>query len=175
VIQSLAAAAKLVTMGTTDGQGHPHRPTRCARPGPSASLVVLGALWLVLWSASSAGAAAAPRLVAKPATGLHNGTVVQVTGARFKPHDHVFLVECLAVATGQGQCDISTATPATITAQGVLPRTRFKVLAGKIGSGSCGTTASNLKSCVINAGNANGGDTASAPIAFGAPKRAAKS
>ena len=103
---------------------------------------------------------------------LHNDRVVKVIGSGFKPHDHVFLVECLASATGQSQCDINTATPATITAKGVLPRTKFTVVSGKVGTGHCGTALSNLKACVINAGNANGGDTASTPITFAPPKRA---
>jgi hypothetical protein len=75
----------------------------------------------------------------------------------------VFLVECLAAAAGQSQCDIDTATPAAITANGVLPSTKFKVLTGKIGNGTCGTKPSTLKKCVINAGNSSGGDTATAP------------
>ena len=119
-------------------------------------------------------AAVAPKLVAKPATGLVNGKTVKVTGSGFTPNDQVFLVECLAVATGQGQCDISTATPATITAKGILPPTYFTVVTGKIGNKSCGTKQSNLKGCVINAGNAAGGDTATTPIAFKMPKKARK-
>jgi hypothetical protein len=127
-----------------------------------------------LLGVATATAATTPKLVAKPATALTKGKTVKVTGSGFKPHDQVFLVECLAVATGQGQCDVGTATPATITAKGVLPPTKFKVVTGKIGKGSCGTKASNLKNCVINAGNASGGDTASVPIAFKAPKRVSK-
>jgi len=112
--------------------------------------------------------------VAKPATGLTNHKMVKVTGSGFKPNDQVFLVECLAAATGQGQCDISTATPVSITATGVLPPTYFTVLTAKIANKTCGTKKSNLKNCVINAGNASGGDTATVPIAFKVPKRASK-
>ncbi|HEY3942152.1 MAG TPA: neocarzinostatin apoprotein domain-containing protein [Acidimicrobiales bacterium] len=132
-------------------------------------------LWaLVASQALPAAAAAKPQLHAVPATGLHRGSVVEVSGSGFRPRDQVFLVECLASATGQGQCDISTATPATISAKGVLPRTRFKVVTGKVGSGTCGTTTANRGRCVINAGNAKGGDTATVAITFAAPHRATK-
>jgi len=121
-----------------------------------------------------ATSATSPKLVAKPAVGLKKGSVVKVSGSGFKPHDQVFLVECLAVASGGSQCAINTATPVTITAKGVLPATKFKVVTGKVGNGTCGTKPSNLKSCVINAGNASGGDTATVKIAFKAPKKASK-
>ena len=110
-----------------------------------------------------------PALTAKPSVNLTNGATVKVSGTNFTPNDQVFLVECLATASGQGGCDTATATPVTITAAGLLPSSTFKVVTGKIGSGTCGTTASNLKSCVISAGNASGGDTATAPIRFQAP------
>jgi hypothetical protein len=57
----------------------------------------------------------------------------------------------------------------TITASGTLPSTNFNVVTGTIGSGTCGTSSSNLKSCALSAGNAVGGDSASAPISFRAP------
>jgi hypothetical protein len=134
-----------------------------------AAVLATGALGTI-----PAASATTPKLVVKPAVGLMKGKVIRVTGSGFKAHDQVFLVECLAVAAGQSQCDIDTATPATITANGVLPSTKFKVLTGKIGNGTCGTKPSTLKKCVINAGNASGGDTATAPIAFKAPKGTAK-
>ncbi len=154
-----ARQARLVGMGTS-------------RAAISEILLVVATLAIALWSALPASAVATPTLVVAPSTALHNDRVVKVIGSGFKPHDHVFLVECLASATGQSQCDINTATPATITAKGVLPRTKFTVVSGKVGTGHCGTALSNLKACVINAGNANGGDTASTPITFAPPKRA---
>ena len=115
-----------------------------------------------------AGAATHPRqhITVRPSIALRNGEVVRVQGAGFKPHDSVYLVECLAVAQGQSQCDIMTATPAKITARGVLPVTRFKVHTGKIGKGWCGTTPRNLAACAISVGTATGQDTASARIRF---------
>lgn len=112
---------------------------------------------------------ASPKLVVKPSTNLTKGQAVMVSGTGFTPNDQVYLVECLGNASGQNGCDISTATPVTITASGTLPSTSFVVVTGPVGSGTCGTSAANLNSCAISAGNAGGGDSASAPISFKAP------
>jgi hypothetical protein len=123
---------------------------------------------------TTAAATATPKVVVKPATGLTKGKIVKVTGSGFKPDDQVFLVQCLKNATGQNQCDISTATSATIAGTGVRPSTTFKVVTGKVGNGTCGTKISNLKNCVINVGNVSGSDAASTPIDFKAPKHGPK-
>ncbi len=131
--------------------------------------VVSGAVLagVVVFGAISGGAVTrGPRVIVRPSTGLRNHEVVRVSGSGFKPHDAVFLVECLATARGQGQCDIATATPATITAKGILRVTRFRVHTGKVGSGACGTSVKNARACAISVGNASGKDTGSARIAF---------
>ena len=110
-----------------------------------------------------------PHIVVVPSVGLHNHEFVKVRGAGFKPRDSVFIVECLATAKGQAQCDISTVVSATITAKGVLPLTRFKVVTGKVGSGRCGTTLKNLRACAVSVGNMRGQDSTSARIAFVKP------
>lgn len=110
-----------------------------------------------------------PKLVVSPATNLTKGEAVKVSGTGFTPNDQVYVVECMDNASGQSGCDIATATPVTITASGTLPSTNFNVVTGTIGSGTCGTSSSNLKSCALSAGNAVGGDSASAPISFRAP------
>jgi hypothetical protein len=112
---------------------------------------------------------ASPTLVVTPNVNLTKGETVTFSGTGFTPNDEVYLVECLANAGGSSGCDTATAAPVTISAEGVLPSTKFSVLTGKIGSGTCGTTASNLKSCAVSAGNASGGDSAVAPITFRAP------
>ncbi len=117
----------------------------------------------------SAAGAAGTTLTAKPNTKLVNDQVVKVKGQGFTPNDHVFLIECLATATGESGCDLSTATAVTIAANGKLPATSFMVVTGKIGTGKCGTTKGNIKKCVINAGNVSGGDTGTAPITFAVP------
>src|SRR5664280_500635 len=101
-----------------------------------------------------------------PATGLKNGSKVKVSGTGFKAGDHVYVVECLATSTSQAGCDLKTLKAATITASGVLHAFSFKVLTGKIGNGTCGTKASNLKSCAISVANASKGDSARVRITF---------
>jgi hypothetical protein len=52
-----------------------------------------------------------------------------------------------------------------------LKKTKFKIVTGTIGSGKCGTKASNLKSCAVSAGNISGKDTATFDIVFALPKK----
>ncbi len=120
---------------------------------------------------ATAGAAKkpVPRLVVEPSGSLRNKEVVRVRGINFTPKDSVFIVECLATAKGQNNCDTATATPAKITAKGQLPWTKFTVLTGAIGNGTCGTTRANAKSCAVSVGNIEGKDTASARITFVIP------
>ena len=101
-----------------------------------------------------------------PSTNLKKGQTVVVTGSGFTPGDHVFVLECLASVHSSAQCNLSTLKGATITAKGVLSATRIKVVTGKVGTGTCGTKASNKKSCVISVGNAAKGDAAIAHISF---------
>jgi hypothetical protein len=101
-----------------------------------------------------------------PVAGLKNGSSVKVWGTGFKPHDQVYVVECLATSKSQAGCDLKTLHPVKITATGVLPAFHFKVVAGKIGTGTCGTTAKNLKSCAISVANASKGDSGQVRITF---------
>jgi hypothetical protein len=114
----------------------------------------------------SAGASSGPKLTVTPSTNLKNGETVKVSGTGFKKGDSVYVVECLVKAKGGGQCNELGATPATISAKGVLAPTKFKVLTGTIGNGKCGTATANLASCDVSVGNASGGDSASFPIKF---------
>jgi len=132
-------------------------------------LVVVTSGW---WGAATADAAKrVPVLRVAPATGLTNGRSVVVSGKGFKAHDQVYIVECLATAKGGGQCNIAGVVPVTITAKGILPPTPFKVIAGSIANGRCGTTKANVRGCELSAGNATGGDSASVVITFKAPKK----
>jgi hypothetical protein len=101
-----------------------------------------------------------------PVKNLKNGSSVRVWGTGFKPHDQVYVVECLATSKSQAGCDLKTLHPVKITATGVLPAFHFKVVAGKIGTGSCGTKASNLRSCAISVANVTKGDSGQVRIAF---------
>ncbi len=106
------------------------------------------------------------RVIVKPSISLHRGQNVRVSGSGFKPHDHVYVVECLTSVRSSAQCNLATLKPETITGGGLLPVLTFEVRTGKIGTGTCGTKATNLKSCVISVGNAAKGDAAIAHIAF---------
>jgi hypothetical protein len=97
---------------------------------------------------------------------VKNGTTLTITGSQFTPGDSVYAVECLASATGETGCDTATATPITVGSDGTLPSTSFKAVTGKIGTGTCGTTASNLSACVIEVANPSGADAGAAPITF---------
>jgi hypothetical protein len=101
-----------------------------------------------------------------PVKNLRNSSKVRVSGTGFKPGDQVYVIECLATSTSEAGCDIKTLHPVKITAKGVLPAFNFKVVNGKIGTGTCGTKASNLKSCSISVANASKGDSARTRIAF---------
>ena len=108
-------------------------------------------------------------LNARPTLNLHNGQVVTVFGHGFIPRDHVYIVECLAGATGAASCDLHTLKAVTIRANGVLPATKFRVVTGKIGNRFCGTTRANLHSCTISVANVHKGDSKVVRIAFRLP------
>jgi hypothetical protein len=136
-----------------------------------AALLSTGVLTSGLVNVTSANAAAKPKLVVTPSTGLTNHKSVTVSGTGFKPKDQVYITECQATAKGEAGCDIFLAVPVKITAAGVLPKTKFKVATGTIGNGKCGTLASNLRKCAVSVGNASGGDSAVFKIVFAAPKK----
>lgn len=118
----------------------------------------------------ASAATSAPKLVVAPSASLRGGESVTVSGHGFKPGDSVYLVECLLSAKNSVGCDLATATPATISAKGLLPKTKFTIVTGTVGGGSCGVSKATLKTCAISVGNASGGDTAVARITFTAPK-----
>ena len=124
----------------------------------------------LLFAAPIAGAAKAkPHLVVTPSGSVKNNQVVKVRGLGFKAGDSIYLTECLATATGPAGCNIATATPVTVNAKGAFGWTKFKILSGTIGTGTCGTKKADLKSCAISAGNASGGDSAVFRITFVMP------
>jgi len=145
--------------------------TRTIRVVAVAALLSTGIVTSGLINVGGAGAAATPKLVVTPSTGLKNHSSVTVSGTGFKPKDSVYITECQANAKGEAGCNIDTAVPVTITSKGLLPKTKFKVITGTIGNGKCGTAASNLKKCAVSAGNVSGGDSAVFKITFAAPKK----
>ena len=145
--------------------------TRKIRVVAMAALLSTGILTSGLIAVTGANAAATPKIVVTPSTGLTNHKTVTVSGSGFKPKDQVYITECQATAKGEAGCDIFLATPVKITAAGLLPKTKFKVATGTIGNGKCGTTAANLRKCAVSVGNASGGDSAVFKIVFAAPKK----
>ena len=108
-------------------------------------------------------------LFVRPTFKLHNGQVVTVFGHGFIPRYHVYIVECLAGASGAAGCDLRTLKAVTIRANGVLPATKFRVVTGKIGSRFCGTTRANLRACTISVANVHKGDSKVVRIGFRLP------
>jgi hypothetical protein len=145
--------------------------TRKIRVVAVAGALSAGILTGGLMSVGGASAAATPKLVVTPSTGLTNHKTVEVSGTGFKPKDQVYITECQATAKGEAGCDIFVAVPVKISATGVLPKTKFKVVTGTVGNGKCGTTAANLRKCAVSVGNAAGGDSAVFKIVFAAPKK----
>jgi hypothetical protein len=140
------------------------------RVGLSVAVLAITGLSSGFATLGSASATTVPKLVVVPSTNLHNGEMVRVTGSGFTPGDSVYVVECLFSAKGAAGCNTLGAIPATISASGLLPKTTFKIITGKIGNGKCGTKTSNLKTCAMSAGNISGGDSAVARITFKAVK-----
>ena len=106
-----------------------------------------------------------------PSKNLKNKQTIKVSGAGFTPGDHVYLVECLVGSTSPSKCDLKTLKAATIAADGTLKTTSFKVVTGKVGTGTCGTTKSNLKKCDISVANATKGDSKVMNITFALAKK----
>lgn len=132
----------------------------------AAALVVSG-LATGLVGTMSASASSGPTVIVTPSTNLHNGETVKVKGDHFKAGDYVYIVECLRKAKGESGCLVNgIPTPIKITATGLLPLTKFKVVTGKIGNGTCGTTKKNLALCAVSVGNEEGTDSGVAPITF---------
>jgi hypothetical protein len=107
-----------------------------------------------------------PGVEATPSTGLANGGTVALTGSGFTAGDSLYAVECLKTATSSAGCDTATATPITAGSDGTLPSTSFKVATGTVGNGTCGTSATDYNSCVIEVANASGGDEGISTIDF---------
>jgi hypothetical protein len=110
-----------------------------------------------------------PGVAISPSTGLTNGASVTITGSGFADGDSVYAVECLETATSEAGCDTSTATPIAVSSTGTLPSTTFKVVAGTVGTGTCGTTATNYDGCIIEVANLADTDVGFATIDFSVP------
>jgi Neocarzinostatin family len=131
--------------------------------------VAIGTTSDALLADASIAFAGGPGVSLSPSTGLTNTQSVTLTGADFTAGDSVYAIECLATATTRAGCDTSTVVPMTVSPQGTLPSTYFKVVTGKIGTGSCGTSAADYAACIIEVANAGGTDRGIATMDFVAP------
>ncbi len=149
-------------------------PTRTLRVALSLAVLGITGLSSGLMGVTIASAAT-PKVVVTPSTNLHNGETVSVAGDGFIPGETVFLVECLRTAKNSNGCNVPTPFPPseTITATGLLPRIKFKVTTGKVGTGKgkCGTTKANLALCAVSVGNVSGSNTGVGNIVFTLPKK----
>ena len=107
-----------------------------------------------------------PGVVITPSTNLTNDQSVTITGSGFVDGDSVFAIQCLKTATSEAGCDTSTATPITVGSTGTLPSTTFKVVAGAVGTGTCGTTTTNYNDCIVEVANVAETDVGYASIDF---------
>jgi hypothetical protein len=113
--------------------------------------------------------ASGPGVAVTPSTNLTNDKTILITGAGFSPSEPVYALECLESATNEAGCDTGTATPIAVTSTGTLPSTSFQVVTGTIGNGTCGTSASNYDSCIIEVATITGTDVGVATIDFATP------
>ncbi len=131
--------------------------------------IAIGTTSGTLVADASIAFATGPGVSVSPSTGLTNGASVTITGSNFTAGDSLYAVECLETATTEAGCDTSTATPITAGSTGALPSTTFKVVAGPVGNGACGTTATNYADCIIEVATVTGTDRGVATIDFVAP------
>jgi hypothetical protein len=82
----------------------------------------------------------APSVRVQPSTKLHNHEIVKVTGHHYPARRSLVMVECNAHVgkSGAAACDDASATFVTTNSAGAFFSKRFRVVAGKVGNGSCG-------------------------------------
>jgi len=143
--------------------------------GVAAVALAMGGM--ALFGAFSAEAASTPTITITPNTGLTDMQQVQVTGTGFAPNLGAFstvALECITTATTSAGCDINVSDIAFVTtdANGNLtnalgsPGIAFTVRTGTIGSGTCGTSATDA-TCKISIGTvATGVALTTGPITF---------
>ena len=135
--------------------------SRCSRPRrPPVHLVAGGALALAFVGTTAiavAGAsllvprrAPAPIITVTPSVGLHRSQKVEITGKNFPHKTALVIVECNPhVLRNDSAASASTHLVFVNTGlKGTFPKTSFRVITGKVGDGSCGTTTKNL-TCYI--------------------------
>lgn len=116
---------------------------------------------------STVASAAGPAITVTPNTGLVAGQSVSVAGTGYAPGLVLFAIECLATATSITGCDTASATPVTESSTGTFTQA-FAVVTGPVGSGTCGTSSTDL-TCIIEVADQAQTNTSAAPITFATP------
>jgi hypothetical protein len=125
--------------------------------------VVASAVLIVGTGPASAGSG--PALFAHPKTKLADLQAISIRGRRFTPGDQIVLIECLRTATNVAGCDAASATaPVTVAPGGHLPKTSFTVMAGVVGTGTCGTSDTDAKACAVSAEDLSAASTLVASV-----------
>ena len=101
-----------------------------------------------------------------PSSDLRAGEIVTLRGTGFTPGDKVFFAECLVGALAESRCATSTFKSVKITRSGAFPLTHLTLVTGRVGAGTCGTSARDATACDIAVANTNFGDAAVANITF---------
>ncbi|HQU27111.1 MAG TPA: neocarzinostatin apoprotein domain-containing protein, partial [Acidimicrobiales bacterium] len=99
--------------------------------------VAIGTTSDALVAVASIAFVGGPGVAVTPSTGLSKSQPVTLTGSGFTPGDTVYAIECLATATTKAGCDTSSAVPMKVGVEGTLPSTYFRVVTGKVATGSC--------------------------------------
>ena len=115
-----------------------------------------------------------PSIAVKPASKLHGGEVVSVTGQGFSAKVALDITECtpalLSGTSTTNACTTKHMVAVTATAAGRFGPTTFKVVSGKVGKGNCGTTAKTLTCYVrVAPAKATGLNIATAAVKFSMP------
>ena len=142
-----------------------------ARRSIAILIVGLAAVSAAVLGASPAGAAD-PSISVSPATGLHAGQTVTVTGSGFGKDAQVYIVECVAGASSETQCsfdfsDLSTVVVAKADASGNLHSTS-PVLKTSFKTTDCTKVACEIAAHQTISFTLSAANTATHSISFGA-------
>lgn len=143
---------------------------RISKRRVSMAAVVSGVLFtgLLVGALVSASASASGGGLRHSGGRLTNGQAIEVSGRNLNPGDEIVLIECLRTATNLTGCDPTTATvpPVPVDANGKLPPTTVTVATGNVGTGTCGTSASDVASCMIAAEDLSSPTTLTTFVAY---------
>ena len=143
---------------------------RSSRFAASAAAVAIACAAVICLDATAAGAN--PGISVSPSTGLHDGQTVTVTGSGFTKNGTVYIVECKAGATSEGQCsfnfsDLSTVVVAKADGSGNL-RSPSPALKSSFKSTDCTKVACEIAAHQTISFSLTAANTAVHSISFGA-------